>query len=61
MFWEYNKCLFEGPIISSLVVWVLFVGSRVDKKTGEDAKDQNDVIKSITMYKIVIQSHIPPN
>lgn len=27
----------------------------------EDAKDQNDIIKSITMYKIVIQSHIQPN
>lgn len=51
----------HGILTSRHVVWVLFVGSRVDKKTGEDAKDQNDVIKSITMYKIVIKSHIPPN
>lgn len=37
------------------------LGPFCGKQTGEDAKDQNDVIKSITMYKIVIKSHIPPN
>lgn len=40
-----------------------FCGKQSGQKNWccEDAKDQDDIIKCITMYKIVIQSHIPPN